>query len=145
MISYIFDKDNIIRVIKYLFSSGSSFVIDLILFSLFNYCFKNIFLSTVLARIFSSLYNYFINSRIVFKNYTRSSIFKYYLLVIIQMFVSAGAVSLVSDLLNKVNDIIIKFFVAMFPIKRVVLSNRKPTLELINDLFLCSDAFVSYV
>ena len=43
------------------------------------------------------------------------------------------------------SSIIIKFFVAMFPIKRVVLSNRKPTLELIDALFLCSDAFVSYV
>lgn len=111
MIKSILEKDNIIRIIKYLFSAGSSFGIDLILFSVFNDIFDNIVLATVFARILSSLYNYFLNSRVVFKSYTKSSIFKYYLLAIIQMFVSAGAVSLLSGLFNKVNDTIIKFFV----------------------------------
>ena len=111
MIRQTLNKDNIFRIVKYLFSSGSSFVIDLISFTLFNYIFNNILLSTVLARILSSLYNYLLNSRMVFKNYTKSSIFKYYILVIIQMFVSAFVVSGISYILKGVNDTIIKFFV----------------------------------
>lgn len=111
MIKAIFEKYDIIRLIKYLFAAGSSFVIDLLLFSLFNYFFNDIVVSTILARVLSSLYNYFLNSRIVFKNYTKNSIIKYYLLVVIQMFISAGIVSLFSNLFDKINDTIIKFFV----------------------------------
>lgn len=114
MIGNLLVKDNIFRVIKYLFSSGSSFLIDLILFTFFNYMFKNILISTVLARILSSLYNYLLNSRMVFKSYTKSSIFKYYILVIIQMFASAFLVSGISYILKGVNDTIIKFFVDVF-------------------------------
>lgn len=104
-------KEKFIKLFKYAFSSGSSFIIDLGLFTLFNYLFNNIIVSTVIARIISSLYNYFFNSRLVFKNYTKSSIFKYYLLVIIQMFVSAFSVNVLSVIFGKVNDTIIKFFV----------------------------------
>lgn len=111
MFSNLLNKDNILKVVKYLFSSGSSFIIDLILFTLFNYIFKHILLATILARFLSSLYNYFLNSRIVFKSYTKSSIFKYYILVIIQMFISAYLVLGISNILKNINDTIIKFFV----------------------------------
>ena len=55
--------------ILYVFSAGSSFVIDLLLFTLFNLSLENIIgnfsiiLATVLARILSSLYNFLINSK----------------------------------------------------------------------------------
>lgn len=111
---YLFNKDNLLKIIKYVFSSGSSFIFDLILFSLFNNLFKSIMIATVLARIISSIYNYLVNSRLVFKSYTKSSIFKYYLLVIIQMFVSAFMVSILSNWLVKASDTIIKFFVDVF-------------------------------
>ena len=62
----------------------------------------------------SSLYNYLVNSRLVFKSYTKTSIIKYYCLVIIQMFVSAFLVSTFSNLLVNLNDTIIKFFVDVF-------------------------------
>ena len=78
---------------------------------MFNYFFHNIIISTILARVLSSLYNYFMNSRLVFKSYSKSSIYKYYLLVVIQMFVSAFGVNLVSNLFNGFNDTIIKFFI----------------------------------
>lgn len=107
-------KIDINKVIKYLFSSGSSFVIDIMLFTLFNYLFKSILIATVIARIISSLYNYLVNSRVVFKSYTKTSIIKYYCLVVIQMFVSAFLVSAFSSLLVNVNDTIIKFFVDVF-------------------------------
>jgi len=99
------------RGIKYIFSSGTSFLLDLLLFSIFNFFIDNIILATVMARVLSSLYNYFMNSRIVFKNYTKSSIYKYYLLVVIQMFISAFLVSGISLVFKNINDTIIKFFV----------------------------------
>lgn len=109
-----FSKENLLKMVKYVFSSGSSFVIDILLFSLFNYFIKNILVATVIARVVSSFYNYLINSRFVFKTYTKSSVVKYYCLVIIQMFVSASLVSTISKCLVEFNDTIIKFFVDVF-------------------------------
>lgn len=86
---------------KYIFSSLSAFVIDIILFSIFINLFNNIslddktkiLLATVCARIISSLYNFKINAKMVFKNMTKSSYIKYTVLVLIQMFVSAFGVA----------------------------------------------------
>ena len=108
--------DEIKRIVKYLFSAGSSFILDLVLFTIFNYLLKDfgsvsIIISTVLARILSSLYNYFVNSRFVFGNYDKSSIFKYYALVVIQMIVSATSVYLLNLVFTKINDTIIKIFI----------------------------------
>lgn len=107
-------RDDFMKMIRYIFSSGSSFILDILLFSLFNYLIKNIILATILARVISSFYNYLVNSRLVFKQYTKNSIIKYYCLVIIQMFASAFFVSILSSLLIKINDSIIKFFVDIF-------------------------------
>ena len=86
---------------KYIFSSLSAFVIDIILFSIFINVFTNInlddktkiLLATISARLISSLYNFKINAEVVFKNMTKSSYIKYAILVIIQMFVSAFGVT----------------------------------------------------
>ena len=106
------NKDEIIRIIKYVFSAGSSFVLALVLFTIFHFIFKDIrysiLICTVLARILSSIYNYLINSRLVFKSKTKSSIIKYYILVVVQMLVSAGLVSLIERYV-KVFVTIIKF------------------------------------
>lgn len=88
--------------IKYIFSAGISFILDLTLFTIFNSIFKNIFISfaivisTVLARIISSFINYHINRNSVFKSSSsdhskidKSSLIKYIALVIIQMFNSS--------------------------------------------------------
>ena len=58
----------------------------------------------------SSLYNYMINSRFVFKNSGSKQIIKYYLLVIIQLMVSALLVSIINKYI-KVFTTIIKLFV----------------------------------
>lgn len=97
--------------IKYIFSSGTSFLIDLILFTIFNCFIDNIIISTIIARILSSLYNYFMNSRLVFECYSNTSIYKYYLLVVVQMLVSAFLVNGLSSLFIKINDTVLKFFV----------------------------------
>lgn len=99
------------KVIRYLFSSGTSFGVDLLLFTIFNYLFNSILIATILARVISSLINYFLNSRMVFKAYSKSSIVKYYSLVIIQMFMSAFLVGQFVTIFDGINATIIKFFV----------------------------------
>ena len=99
--------------LKYIFASLSSFVIDLLLFALFNKLILgsySILLSTIIARITSSVYNYLIDASVVFKNKNSSSFIKYTLLVIIQMFVSGISVSFLAKII-KINTIIIKLVV----------------------------------
>lgn len=93
---------------KFLFSSLSSSVLDLVLFTLFCYLLKQqkfdeglyIACATVMARVLSALYNYFINYKIVFKS--RSSvgktIGKYLILAVVQMACSAFLVSVLYPL-----------------------------------------------
>ena len=69
-----------------------------------------IFISTITARVISSIYNYFINSRVVFKNKGIRKVIGYFLLVIIQMLVSASLVSLVKHLIST-NTTLIKIVI----------------------------------
>lgn len=80
--------------IKYIFVAGISFVIDICLFTLFNSIlnFKSkIIIATIIARVISSFINYLLNNGVVFKsdeNKLKTAI-KYYILVVIQMCISA--------------------------------------------------------
>ena len=102
---------------RYVLSAGSSFFIDLLLFTIFNSLFSKVFgyesiiLSTILARILSSFYNFVINSKFVFQNYSKKMFFSYYVLVIIQMILSSLLVYLINKFLISVFATIIKFFV----------------------------------
>ena len=108
------NKEEIIRIIKYLFSAGSSFILDNILFNIFIFFVGpgvvSIYICTTLARVISSIYNYLINSRIVFKNKDKKTIIGYFVLVVIQMIVSATLVSLIDKFIS-VNTGIIKVVV----------------------------------
>ena len=104
-------NEELFRIFKYIFSAGSSFLLDLILYTIFNFILKSIILSTIIARILSSFYNYLFNSRIVFKNSNKKTIIKYYCLAVIQMFASAMFVSILSNIFVNINSTIIKFFV----------------------------------
>ena len=88
--------------IKYILAAISSFVVDILLFTLILSFIKNIanaiLISTILARIISSLYNYLINSKLVFKKMNKYSLVKYFTLVIIMMFVSGIAVDYLVEL-----------------------------------------------
>ena len=123
---------------KYIFSSLSAFVIDIILFSIFIKIFTNInlddktkiLLATISARIISSFYNFKINAKVVFKNMTRSSYIKYAILVLIQMFVSAFGVTYFSrrigiDLtgIKVIVDMII--FIVNFIVQREIVFKKK--------------------
>lgn len=107
------------QFIKFIFTSFSSFLIDIILYTiLFNTVFntipysKGILYSTVLARIVSSLYNYLMNKNKVFESSSKSisTMVKYYVLAIIQMLVSSLLVTFVFSKLAG-NTSIIKLFV----------------------------------
>lgn len=107
---------------KYIFSSGICYILDLSIFSILSYLLKNIhsskyiLISTVCARIFSSFINFILNKNKVFnqdktnKNDNINLILNYYLLVIIQMFVSAISTEIVYKLTNY-NLVLIKFIV----------------------------------
>lgn len=92
--------------IKYALSSLSATLIDICLFKLCVMVLKPkismyILCATIMARIFSSLYNFFINKNVVFKSDKPviATAVKYYILCVCQMLVSAGLVTLCYSLL----------------------------------------------
>ncbi len=101
--------------IKYILVSLSSFVLDISLFSIFISLFnKNssfILIATILARIISSSYNYKVNSRLVFRKKNKSSIIRYYILVILSMLISGISVDLIFNNLVNSNLLLIKVIV----------------------------------
>lgn len=107
--------------IKYIFSAGISFILDLVLFTFFSKLLGlaigdiSIIVGTILARIISSLVNYFLNKNKVFehgkdKAMDKETLIKYYILVVIQMGVSAFAVWIIHDVIN-IEATFIKIFV----------------------------------
>ncbi len=106
--------------LKYIISAGISFCVDILLFTFFYNLLKNItsldiiIAATILARIISSFINYLLNKNLVFNVYgkpiERKTVFQYYLLVIIQMFLSGFLVSSIYNLI-KINATIIKVVV----------------------------------
>lgn len=103
---------------KYIISSLSSFILDIILYAAFASllpkisfgAITEIVVATVIARIISASYNFIINSKMVFKNKNKDSIIKYFILCGIQMFISAFVVSELFKLLH-VNSTLIKVIV----------------------------------
>lgn len=103
--------------LKYVISAGISFILDLSLFTVFNILLKqsisdiSIIMATVLARIISSFINYLMNRNGVFKKNTNkidtTTLVKYYILVVIQMFVSASLVLGLYKVTN-INETLIK-------------------------------------
>lgn len=108
---------------KFLFSSLSSSVVDLVLFSLFCYLLKGqqwgsityIMASTVFARVLSAVYNYSINYKVVFES--RSSVgvtlAKYFLLAVVQMCCSALLVNFLYPLFGGA-EVLVKIPVDVF-------------------------------
>ncbi|MGX7348935.1 GtrA family protein [Dolosicoccus paucivorans] len=86
--------------IKYLSSAIGSFLIDILSFFLLMKFFKqdttqNIMLATVLSRGISSFSNYCLNRYYVFQDTSQQSLLKYYSLVLVQLILSGGLVSLI--------------------------------------------------
>jgi len=146
--------------LKYIMSSGICFFIDIVLFTIFNGILKNvvsfsIVIATVLARIISSILNYVINKEKVF-NYSNNkrdieSLIKYFLLVIIQMFVSSFAVLNIYRI-TLGNETIIKFFVDIiifiinfFVQKVFIFNNNKGDKKVRGNIYLLFMALFSAI
>ena len=114
------------QIFKFMFASFSSFIVDYILYTILNIVTGNLILSNIVARVFSSLYNYTINRNVVFKdkNSVVKSIIKYYLLAIFILAVNTCLLYLLSLVINKfVAKIIIElilFIVSYFVQKRFI-------------------------
>lgn len=132
--------------IKYIFSAGISFALDLSLFTIFSFLLKQsignsgIFVATILARIISSFINYLINRNTVFNNngsgMDRVTLIKYYTLVVIQMFVSATAVSAlyntfsIYEVFIKIPVEVVLFLINYFVQKKFIFNDKKTTFDL---------------
>ena len=89
------------KFIKYIISSLSSSILDLALFGILCFFLKNkqpilyVTISTIIARVFSAIYNYIINYKVVFKSKENigMSAAKYFLLAVVQMTCSAVLVT----------------------------------------------------
>lgn len=108
--------------LKFVLSSFSSCIIDLVIFYFICNLLKNknvgwyVLFATIIARVFSSIYNYLVNYNIVFnsKERHRNSFLKYYVLVVIQMLASAMLVTAIFNLFNIIPEIIVKIIVDTF-------------------------------
>ena len=124
-----------VMFLKYVFSSLSSCVIDLILFAFFCKLLRGgggswyVMAATVAARVISAVYNYLINYRFVFrsnKSYSGSAM-RYATLAIIQMCASALLVTGGVMLFRGVSETLIKvvvdgclFFISYYVQRKVV-------------------------
>lgn len=95
---------------KYIITSISSFIIDILSFMSIYILSKNILLSTIVARILSSLWNYNINSTFVFNKKSIRSTIMYYILASIIMLISGLSVTYLSRISN-VPVLVLKIFV----------------------------------
>ncbi|MBD5470231.1 MAG: glycosyltransferase [Lachnospiraceae bacterium] len=113
-------------ILKYLLSSISAFVVDIIMYSIFLALFKELYpqtyviISTYLAKIISCTYTYMVNKKIVFENHSRkmSIAIKFAILCIIQStlsgFLTNGIVMWLgwNEVLSKIIVDTVLFFVS---------------------------------
>ncbi len=118
---------------KFIFSSLSSSVLDIVLFGVFcsvlekvNPAVGYIMLATILARIISAVYNFLINYKVVFKGRgsRMSAALKYFALAVCIMLMSGFLVSTLHGLVPSVPEVIVKMpvdcllFLASFYVQR---------------------------
>lgn len=117
-------------ILKYVLSSLSSFLVDISIFTGLVYLLKGrageyILISTVIARLVSSLFNFYVNRNVVFggSEVRGNAALRYFALCIVQMFVSAFLVEYVYGRVP-VNESLIKgivdsvLFVVNFIVQR---------------------------
>ena len=135
------NKEEIGKLFRFVFSAGSSFLLDLALFQFLVWVLKGkvepyILLSTIGARICSSIYNFAVSKTFVFRNSDGigKTMVKYYILYVCQMLVSAGCVSLLYRL-TKGPESVIKFFVDVvlclvsFVLQRQIVFKNEPETD----------------
>lgn len=96
------------EIIKYSLSSFISFLVDYILYSIFN-LFLSVINSNIFARIISCNVNYFLNKKFVFKsNKNQYTYLQYIILVIINLFINTLILSLIVNI--GINKYVAKLF-----------------------------------
>ena len=114
------------QIFKFMFASVSSFVVDYLLYTLLNVFTGNLILSNIVARVFSSAFNYTVNRNMVFKdkNSIAKSMIKYYILAAFILLVNTIALTILSTFINKyIAKIIIEtilFIISYFVQKRFI-------------------------
>ena len=106
------------QILLFIISSLSASLIDCLLFTIlvmiinFNNEYINVLLSVSIARIVSSLYNYYFNRYKVFNaiNNDNNSMYKYFALCLIQIFISSVCINTIFNILN-INIVLIKIIV----------------------------------
>lgn len=107
------------RIFKFMISSYICFIVDIALFSLLHYIVLtgSVFIAALLSRVASSYLNYCINYKVVFKGSKNNSktLFKYYLLVVVVMFLTSTLTMLLQGVGNIVLvKIIVDFVLFIF-------------------------------
>ena len=138
---------------KFLFSSVSSFVVDILMFTMFGWVIHlavpewdsiaitsvlslSTLAATVAARVISSLRNYLLNWKLVFQSRGNgvTALLKYYLLAIVVMILSAFGVGALSSL-TSIHKSIVKIpvdmvlFLISFPIQKHWVFPRKSSVQ----------------
>lgn len=135
----VFDSLKIYAVfLKYLLSALASFLLDIAAFSLLVFVLKGavpvhyIFVSTILARLISSMFNYVVNKNLVFKgDKGRGTAVKYYALALLQMIASGLLVTYIYAAIPAVGETLVKvlvdtglFFASFYIQKKWVFANQ---------------------
>ncbi len=103
--------------VKFLFSSLSSSVVDIVMFSIFCGMLRNVpvaigyvMLATILARVISAIYNFLINYKVVFKGKGSKgkAALRYLILAICIMLLSGGLVTFFTGLLPMIPEFVVK-------------------------------------
>ncbi|AMC93013.1 hypothetical protein AOC36_03145 [Erysipelothrix larvae] len=98
---------------KYILVALSSFILDISLFQLFMWMLsmdRKIFYATIFARVFSSMFNYKLNGKLIFKHSSIKSMIKYYLLVLGIMLISGFMVTFICEILT-IKPVLVKLVV----------------------------------
>ena len=97
-------------IFKFLLSSLSSSLLDLLMFTLFLKATDNIILSTYLARIISCIYTFFVNKEAVFKKGNKRSLIRFIILCVVLGTLSAFITHALDSYLD-FNTTLLKMFV----------------------------------
>lgn len=118
------------EILKFSFSSIASFLIDYLLYVLFNLLTGNILFSNIMARVISGTTNYSINRCLVFKSTkkVKSTFYKYVILAIGILFFNTLLVLRFSKIMNiylaKLLTEVILFFVSWFIQKMFIFKDK---------------------
>ena len=120
------------QIIKFSLSGITSFIVDFGLFSLLSIIFRNLLAANIIARVISSIYNFFVNKHMVFKdraNFTKSAI-QYFMLTMFILILNTATLKFLTEtlLINKYFAKIITelvLFTISFTIQKTIIFKNK--------------------